>query len=81
MDKEDYLFHYECGVSQPVSTIKPSDRDTIVTALAMHFSVTSVKAELDQMVKGMEVFKLSELFQANPQIMRQLFVYFNPLPP
>ena len=77
---DEYDFRYECGVSQPVTSINLSDRNKLVSAIAMHYSVVRVKAELDQIVNGLKVLKIEELIQANPQKMRELFVHFKPLP-
>lgn len=66
-------------MSKSVTAIELSDRHDIVNAFAMHYSIISVKAELDQMVKGLEMYGIYELIQANKQLMRQLFVHFKPL--
>jgi len=55
------------------------DRDNIVSALAMH-SVFSIKAEMDQMVTGLNDYGLGRLVQNNPEVLRQLFVYYGQLP-
>ena len=62
-----------------MTAIQLSDRHDIVNAFAMHYSLISVKAELDQLVKGLEAYGVYELIQANKQMMRQLFVHFKPL--
>ena len=80
LNTEEYDFRYECGVSQPVTSIEFSSREKIVGAIAMHYSVVRVKAELDQLVKGLNVLKIGDLVEANPQKMRELFVHFKPLP-
>ena len=66
-------------MSKPVTAIELGDRHDIVNAFAMHYSLINVKAELDQMVKGLEAYGVYELVQANKQMMRQLFVHFKPL--
>ena len=80
LNTDDYDFRYKCGVSQPVTSIKCSSREKIVSAIAMHYCVVRVKAELDQIVTGLDVLKIGDLVQANPQKMRELFVHFKPLP-
>ena len=79
LDREEYDFRYECGVSKPVTAIELDDRHDIVNAFAMHYSLINVKTELDQMVKGLEAHGVYELIQANKQMMIQLFVHFKPL--
>lgn len=62
-----------------VNAIELSDHHDIVNAFAMHYSIISVKAELDQMVQGLEAYGVYKLIQGNRQLMRQLFVHFKPL--
>ena len=66
-------------MSMAVNAIELGDCSDIVNAFAMHYSIISVKAELDQMVKGLEAYGIYELIQGNRQFMRQLFVHFKPL--
>jgi len=58
--------------------MKSEDRDNIVSALAMH-SVFSIKAEMDQMVTGLNDYGLGRLAQSNPEVLRQLFVHYRQL--
>ena len=80
LNTEEYNFRYECGVSQPVTSIESSSHEKIVGAIAMHYSVVRVKSELDQLAKGLNVLKIGDLVEANPQKLRELFVHFKPLP-
>ena len=66
-------------MSKSVTAIELSNHHDIVNAFTMHYSLISVKAELDQMVKGLRMYGVYELIQANKQLMRQLFVHFKPL--
>jgi len=78
LDSEEYNFRYECGVCQPSQMMKLSQRDDIVNALAMH-TIYSIKAELDQIVCGLDFYGLSELAKNNPEAFRPLLVYYKPL--
>ena len=53
IDSDDFDFRYKIGVSQPVNTLKLSDKERlIVDLMAKHFTILGiVKAELDQMFK------------------------------
>lgn len=79
LNSEDYDFRFECGVGQPITTITINHRDEIVDALAMH-SIFSIKAELDQMISGLNDYGMGELAQNNPEMFRQLFVHYRQLP-
>ena len=77
IDSDDFDFRYEIGVSQPVNTLKLSDKERlIVDLMAKHFTILIVKAELDQMFKcGLSsTLNILELVRENKG-MRQLFVY------
>ena len=72
LDSNDYDVRFECGISQPITTL-------IVIRLALH-SFLCVKAELDQILSGLSTYKIAEFLQRDPYVTRQLFVnYRNPL--
>ena len=56
--------------------MKFTERDDIVSALAMHI-IYSIKAELDQIIAGLQAYDLGKLIQSNHEVFRSLFVYFN----
>lgn len=79
VDSDEYDFRFECGISQPITTIRLSHRDEIINGLALH-SFLCVKAEVDQILSGLNTYNIAELLQKDPYITRQLFVYYkNPL--
>ena len=78
MDSEEYNFRYECGICQPSQMIKFNQREEIVSALAMH-TIYSIKAELDQIISGLDGYGLGKLAQDNPEAFRPLLVYYKPL--
>lgn len=45
-------------MSKPVTTVELNDRYYVVNAFVMHYSLISFKAELDQLVKGLEAYGL-----------------------
>ena len=55
-----------------------NDKERIINATAMHYCIFQVKAELDQLVQGLNVLKLGQLIEENPQRLRELFVYLHP---
>ena len=46
-----------------VDTIQDSDHITITNALYLQYSVVGVKAELDQIVKGLEAYRFQKWLQ------------------
>lgn len=80
LDSDDFNFRFDIGISQPVNTMKLSDKERIVNLMAKHFTILVVKAELDQMLCGLSsTLNVLELIRENKG-MRQLFVY-NQQPP
>jgi hypothetical protein len=53
MSSDDYDFRYDCGYIKPTSTLTISNRDEMVCSLALHYKVYARKAELDQIVEGL----------------------------
>ena len=53
LQSEEFDFLYDCGIHQPLNSITVANRDTIISAIAKHFSVIVCKAELDQLIEGL----------------------------
>ena len=80
MDSDEYDFRYDIGIAQSADAIRLADKEKIVPLMAKHFTILSVKAELDQILCGLSsTLSVLELVRENRQTMRQLFVY-NPTP-
>ena len=80
LDSEEYEFRYEIGIAQPSGTLQLSDLDRIVETSATHYSIVSVKAELDQIIDGLTTLEVLDLIVHNPNGMEALFVYSIPPP-
>ena len=78
IEAEDFDFIYDCGIHQPLHTIKKAKNECLVSAVAKHYSVISCKAELDQILEGLDTMQVLDLIRGNPSIMRQLLVYMTP---
>ena len=76
LDSDDYDVRFECGISQPISTIRLTHRDEIINGLALH-SFLRAKAELDQILSGLNAYNIAELLQKDPYVTRQLFVHYS----
>lgn len=80
LGREEYDFRYDCGISQPASKIKYCDRAEVISTFSLHYCIIRVKAELDQIIAGLEMFGIRKLSKENPQLSRSLFVHFKPVP-
>ena len=72
LEEEDYLFRFDIGITQPSSTITVQNIDHILKLIANHYLISSVKAELDQLLDGMGVLGVIDLIRSNPKKMKQL---------
>ena len=41
----EYDFRYDLGIVKPVAKLRLADRDSIVSSMALHYGVLSVKAD------------------------------------
>ena len=74
MTSTDYEFRYDCGVSKPVCRIKYSEKQKIVEAMCLHYTVLASLAELEQLRRGLSVQKFNSLMESSPQLIRKAFV-------
>ncbi len=72
---DEYDFQYDIGIAKPISRLQYSDRHHIVQSSALHYSVLSVKAELDQLANGLRALGVLDMVQANPKLLRPLFLF------
>ena len=69
------LSRYNCGISQSAQQIRANDQTVIISAMCLHYTVLAIKAELDQIVNGLETLDLLFLVRQNPTAARPLFVH------
>ena len=75
LDSDEKMgFRFSIGVSMPSSSVRLADREAIVQSVAKHYSVLSVKAELDQIVDGLKTMGVLDLFRSRPNLMRPLLM-------
>lgn len=53
--------------------MRPGDQEGIISALCLHFTTLCVKAELDQLVDGLNCLGVLSFVRANPAVSRSLF--------
>lgn len=53
LQSEEFDFLYDCRIHQPLNSITVANRDTVIIAVAKHFSIIVCKAELDQLLEGL----------------------------
>lgn len=72
---EEYDFRYTMGVALRVDTVTIADKKEVISAIAKHFAVFEIKAELDQLLCGLScTIGALDLLRNNPAVMRPLLV-------
>ena len=66
---------YDCGISQLPASITAKDQATIVSAMCLHYTILVIKAELDQLVKGLETLDILSLLREHPNAAHPLFIH------
>ena len=80
LDSDEFDFRYEIGVAQPSQELKLRDSVRIVKSCAAHFTVHSIKAELDQLCEGLNCMGVLQLIRERPELLRPLFLPQPPIP-
>ena len=64
------------GIALRLDTIGIKEKPTIISAMAKHFAVLEVKAELDQLLSGLSsTLGVLELVRSDPVLMKHLFIH------
>ena len=79
LDSDDMDFRFSIGLSRPSYSLQLTDRDSMVQSMATHYSVLSVKAELDQLIDGLKVLGVLDLLRNYPKVMRPLLLCKKPV--
>ncbi len=66
---------YDCGFATPITRVTVNDIPLILQAVNLHTTIAPLKAELDQLASGLELFGILSLVRANPDKMASLFVH------
>jgi hypothetical protein len=64
-----------CGFTKPFATLTLKDIPSIIESVTLHTTILKVKAELDDMVKGLDDAGVLEMLRKHPDFFRPLFVY------
>ena len=65
-------------MSKPTSQIRDNDREDTISSISLHFVILMAKAELDQLINGLNALGVLTLVRNNPKLSRQLFVQGSP---
>ena len=68
---DEYDFRFSCGVTKP--TVRFSEKQQVVNAMCLHYSVLVSLAELEQLRRGLAVQKFDALMESFPQLLKKAF--------
>ena len=80
LDSDEFDFRYDIGIAQPSKDLQLGDCGRLIKLCAAHYTIHSVKAELDQLCDGLRCMDVLQLIQQNPVLMRTLFMPHPPKP-
>ena len=73
LGSREFDFRFDIGITQPSTSVRLCDIPYIIELIASHYTVISVKAQLDSMIDGLRNVQLLSLLQNNPVKMVELF--------
>ncbi len=73
LSSEDYDFRYICGVSKPSFRTPFSEKEKVVSAMCLHYTILVSLAELEQLRRGLAVQNFNSLMDSYPALLRTAF--------
>ena len=72
---DEFDFRYNLGIALRADIVTIEQKQSVISAMAKHFAVLAVKAELDQLLCGLSyTLDVLGLLRSDPTIMRPLLV-------
>ena len=62
LSSDEYSFRFDCGVAQPAQNMTIKDKDRVISAIVIHYALSVCKAEIDQLLNGLETLKVLVYF-------------------
>ena len=75
MDSDE--FRFDIGVAQPSCDLKLDNCTAVANACATHYTVHSIKAELDQICYGLNTMGVLQFIRDNAVLMDDYFKYLS----
>ena len=73
LSSEEYEFRYDCGVSKPAVNITLAEKERVIEAICLHYTVLVSMAELEQLRCGFAIQKFDALMESSPHVIRKCF--------
>ena len=73
IESDEHGFWFSCGVNKPLSRLHYSEKEKVVNAMCLHYSVLTSLAEMEQLRRGLAVQNFNILMESHPQAIRKAF--------
>lgn len=71
----DYDFLMDCGVMKAPMMMQLSDKESVISAVCLHYSILGSLGELEQLKRGLQTAGLSALLEQHGSVMKDLFLH------
>ena len=78
MDSNEFDFRFDIGISTPSTNFELRDGMVLAKSCAAHFTVHSLKSELDQLCDGLSTMNVLQLLRQNASVVRPLLLERKP---
>lgn len=65
LDSDEFEFRFDCGVCQPTTSFTLADKESIISSIALHYTIYSCKGELDELKLGLSSLNFLDLLKQN----------------
>lgn len=72
LNSEELSFRFDCGISQPASSLCLADKENIVSSFILHYCIYNCMMELDEIRHGLSSLGFNSLLKKHPSL-RSLF--------
>lgn len=73
LSSDEFDFRFTCGVAKPTARISFSEKQQIVCAMCLHYTVLVSLAELEQFRRGLAIQRFDALMESFPDLLRRAF--------
>ena len=72
LDSDEFIFRFEVGIMEATAKLGLDDCKRIVSSISKYYTIVQVKAQLDQIVDGLNALGVHDLMKQNPNAFRKL---------
>ena len=73
LNSEELSFRFDCGISQPASSLRLTDKENIVSSFILHYCTYNCMMELDEIRCGLSSLGFDSLLEKHPSLQSLFF--------